>query len=86
MLDDQYGVAQIAELQKRVEKPPVITLMQADRGLIENVHDADQSGADLAGEADALGFAAGQRLRAAVQRQIVEPDVSEEAERDCRFP
>src|SRR5690606_2242227 len=36
--------------------------------------------ADLAGEADALAFAARQRAAGAVEVEIVEPDVVEEAE------
>ena len=36
------------------EQAPVVALVQADRGLIQDVHDAGEPGADLAGEADAL--------------------------------
>src|SRR5262249_45506008 len=36
--------------------------------------------ADLAGEADALGFAAGERRGGAAEREIVEADVDEERE------
>ena len=33
--------------------------MQADGGFVQHVHHAGQAAADLAGKADALGFAAG---------------------------
>ena len=54
--------------------------MQADGWLVEHIEHAGQSGADLAGEADALALAAGQGARAARQIEIVEPDVDEEAQ------
>src|SRR5690606_13641290 len=41
---------------------------------------ADEPGADLACEPDALRLAAGQRVGAAVEREIAEPDVDEEAD------
>ena len=43
MLDHQYGVAHVTELQKRFEQLVIITLMQANAGLVENVHDPDQT-------------------------------------------
>ena len=46
--------------------------MQADRRLVENVEHADQSAADLAGQPDALRFAAGQRRGGAVEREVIE--------------
>ena len=43
-----------------LEQSLVVPLVQADRWFIENVHYANQSGADLAGETNALRFSAGQ--------------------------
>ena len=60
---------------QRREQAPVVALVQPDRGLIQHVHDAGEAGADLACQADALRFAAGERLGAAVERQIVKADV-----------
>src|SRR5215831_18888990 len=51
--------------------------METDRRLVEDVHHADETGADLTREANALRFAARQRLRAAIERQIVQADVDE---------
>src|SRR5688572_33302499 len=65
---------------ERVEQPLVVALVQADRGLVEDVHDAAEPRADLAREADALRLAARERLGAAVERQVVEADVYQEAE------
>ena len=78
VLDDEHGVAEVAQPHQRVEQALVVALVQADRGLVEDVHHADQAGADLAGEPDALGLAAGERFRAAIERQVVETDVAQE--------
>jgi len=43
---------------ERGEEAGVVALVQADRGLVEDVHDAGESRADLAREADALRLAA----------------------------
>ena len=47
MLDDEDGVAEIAQAAQRGEQHVVVALMQADAGLVEDVEDAGQAGADL---------------------------------------
>ena len=56
----------------------VVALVQADRGLVEDVEDADEAGADLGREPDPLRLAAGERRRAALERQVADPDRVEE--------
>src|SRR5690606_39418839 len=80
VLDDDHGIAEIAQMEQRLEQALVVALMQADRRLVEDIHHADEPGADLARETDALRLAAGKRVRASVEREIAEPDVDEEAE------
>ena len=80
VLDHDDRVAEIAQIDQRVEQALIVALMQADRGLIENVHDADQTRADLARESNALRLAARQGVGAAVQGEISEPDVAEKSE------
>jgi hypothetical protein len=58
----------------------VVALVQADAGFVEHVEHAGEAGADLAGEADALALAAGQRAGGAVEVEIIEPDIVEEAQ------
>ena len=58
MLDDEHGVAEIAQALERDEQAVVVALVEADRGLVEDVEHAREAGADLAGEADALALAA----------------------------
>ena len=80
VLDDDHGIAEVAQAVERIQQALVVALVQADRGLVEDVHDADEPGADLAREADALRLAARERFGAAVERQVVEADVDQEAE------
>ena len=71
VLDDDDRVAQVAQLLERVEQAVVVARVQADRRLVEDVEHADQAAADLAGQADALRFAAGERRGGAVEREVV---------------
>ena len=50
------------------------------RRLVEDVEHADQAGADLGGQPDALRLAAGERAGGPVEREVVEADVEQEAE------
>ena len=61
VLDDDHRVALVAEPGQRVQQAVVVARVQADRRLVENVQHADQPAADLAGQADALHLAAGER-------------------------
>ena len=61
VLDDDDRVAEVAQPGQRVDQTPVVALVQPDRRLVEHVQRADQTGPDLAGEADALRLAAGER-------------------------
>ncbi len=61
MLDHDHGVAEVAQPPERAEQALIVALVQADGGLVQHIEHAGQAGADLAGEADALALAAGQR-------------------------
>jgi len=54
--------------------------MQPDRGLVQDIKDADQARAHLRRQADALGLAARERGGGPVEREVFEPDVREESE------
>ena len=85
VLDHHHRVAHVAQPGQRVEQAVVVARMQADRRFVENVQHADQPAADLSGQANALRFAAGERRRGAVEREVVEPDVHQEAEPAADF-
>ena len=78
VLDDDDGVADVAQVLERQQQAGVVALVQADGRLVEHVQHAGEAGADLRGEADALGFAARQRAGGARQREVFEADVVEE--------
>src|SRR6185436_6485077 len=63
-----------------VEEPGVVALVQTDRWLVEDVEYADQPRADLSGEANSLGLAAGERFGGAPESQVFESDIIEEPE------
>ncbi len=78
VLDDDHRVADVAQVAQGAEQALVVALVQTDRRFVEDVHDAHQPGADLAGQADTLRFAAGKGIGATVQGQVVEADVDQE--------
>ena len=80
MLDDQYRVAQVTQVGEGGQQPVVVALVKADGGLVQHVHHAGQSGADLRGQPDALGLAAGQGVGRAFQRQVLQAHVVQEAQ------
>ena len=80
VLHDDDRVAQVAQPGQGREQALVVALMQADGGLVQHVHDAHQARADLAGEPDPLGFAAGKGVGAAIQAQVFQADVGQEAQ------
>ena len=80
VFDDHHRVADVAEVLQRLDELVVVALVQPDRRLVQDVEHSDEPGADLAGEPDPLGLAARQRGGAAVQVEIVQPDVGEELE------
>ena len=74
VFDNDYGVAAIFQGLQGGEKLFVVARVEADGGFVENVEDAAEIGAELGGEADALGFAAGQCGDATAQLKIAKAD------------
>ena len=58
VLDDEHGVAEVAQAVQRLDEAVVVALVQADGRLVEHVEHADEARADLRGQADALRLAA----------------------------
>ncbi|MDT4850806.1 hypothetical protein FQZ97_849670 [compost metagenome] len=80
VLDDDDAVAEIAQVLQGADQAVVVALVQADGGFVQHVHHAGQARADLAGQADALRFPAGDGVGAAVQGQIIQAHVVQEAQ------
>ena len=85
VLDDDDGVALVAQLLERVDQPDIVALVQADTGFIQYIEYVDELGADLRGEPDALALAAAQCGRPAGEAEVVEPDVEQELESGADF-
>src|SRR6185437_1725270 len=74
MLDDQDGIAEVAQRLKRGDEPLIIPLVEANRWLVQHVEHTAKTRAYLRGQTDALAFAAGERCRVAIERQIRQPN------------
>ena len=80
VLDDEDGVAEVAERVHDADELGGVAGVQADGGLVEHVECADETRAERGGELDALRFAAGERGGEAVEREVVEADLVEEVD------
>ena len=80
VLHHHHGVALGAQLVERIEQHRVVARVQADGRLVEDVAHAAQVGAELRRQADALRLAAGEGFRTALQAQVIEADIDQEAQ------
>ena len=80
VLDDEHGVADVAQPLERVDEPAVVALVEPDRRLVEDVEHADELRSDLRREPETLRLAARERLRRAVELEVADADVLEEHE------
>ena len=78
VLHHHDGVAEIAQLFQNADQAAGVAAVQTDGRFVEHVAGADQARAQAGGELDALRFAARERRRKPVQRQVFEPDVVQE--------
>ena len=87
VLDDDHGVALVDQPLQHLEQLVDVGEVQAGGGLVEDVERlAGGDLAELGGELDALGLAAGQRRRRLAELDVAEADLVErpEAPRDAR--
>ena len=80
VLHHNEGVAQVPQAAEGGQELIVVPLVEADRGLVQNVQHAHEAGADLGGQADALALAAGQGAGGAVEGQIAQAHRLQEVE------
>ena len=85
VLDDEHGVAQVAQMFERGDQAIVVARVQADGRLVEHVEHAAQARADLRRQANALRFAAGKRGGGAVQAEVAEADGEQKIEARGNF-
>src|SRR5262249_39671310 len=80
VLDDDHAVAEIAQAPQGRDEARVVLGVEADRRLVEDVHDARELAPELARETDALRLAAGEARPRALEREVVEAHVDQEAQ------
>ena len=80
VLDDDQRVAVVAQALHDLDHASHVARMQADRRLVEHEQRIDERRAERGRQVDALHFAAGQRARLSVERQIAEPDAAQKIE------
>ena len=85
MLDDDDGVAEIAQPLEGDQQAFIVALVQADAWLVEHIENAGQAGTDLRGQPNALALAAGQSAGGAGERQVIETDIDQEAQAVADF-
>ena len=85
MFDHDDGIAEITQAFKRGDKALVIALVQADTGFIEDVKNPHETGTDLGGQANPLGFAARKRASVTAHGEVIEADIDQETEAFADF-
>ena len=80
VLHDHDGVAKISQVLQRVDQAIVVTSVQTDRWLVENIKHAHEPRTNLTGETNPLRFTTRKRRGGSVERQIVETHVEQESE------
>ena len=80
VLHDQHGVALVAQLQQQLVHPLDVVGVQPDRRLVEDIGDVGERGPEVTDHLGALGLAARQRARRAVEAEVAEPDLDERVE------
>ena len=68
MLDHDDRVSLVSQSMKSFEKSAVVARVKTDGGFVKHVEHADQSAADLTGQANPLSFSSRKSVRAAVER------------------
>ena len=79
VLDHDHGIPDVTQMPERVEQTIVVALVQADARFVEDVEHAHETRANLGGEPDTLRLAAAERAALAIQSEVAQADVVQEA-------
>ena len=80
VLDDDDRVSHVAEPLQNFDQSARVARVQTDTGLIQDVESVDQARAEAGGQIHAFGFAAGQRARRTIEREVAEANFHQVAE------
>jgi hypothetical protein len=75
VFDDENRVSEIPQVEERVQETLVVSLVQANGGLVQDVEHAHQPGADLRGQSDPLRLSPGEGGGGPAQSEIVQAHV-----------
>ena len=85
MFNNQHRVTKIAQPYQCRQKSVIIALMQPNGWLVQHIQHTGQARADLRGQSDTLGFAAGKRARITRHRQVIQANINQKAETLINF-
>ena len=80
VLDDEEGVSRLRQALQDFQELGVVAGVEPDRGFVQDVEGARELRPQLVGEIDALRLSPGEGSGEAVEREVVHPDVGQEAE------
>ena len=81
VLDDEDGVALVAQPQQQLVHPLDVVRVQPDRRLVEDVGHVGERRAEVADHLGALRLTARERARRPVEAEVAQPDLHERVER-----
>ena len=81
VLDDEHGVAVVAQAAEHGDEVIDVPWMEPHGRLVQDVDEIDEVAVELPGHLYPLALAAGQRRHAAVERQVADADVDQVPER-----
>src|SRR5688572_16361887 len=83
---DEHRVPDIAQAKEDLNETLRVARVEPDRGFVEHIKRANQRRAQRRRKLNALGLAARQRRRQAVQREVLKPDVVQETKSGTDLP
>ena len=78
VLNNKYGITAVSELLERLNKTVVVSLMQTNGRLVQNVKDAHETGTNLSCQANTLGLSTRKRCCCTRKREVVQANVYQE--------
>ena len=80
VLDDEQRVAFVAQIVHHADEPADVARMQADARFVHDEERVHERSAEAGRQIHALHFAAAERARGAIEREIAEPDFAKIAQ------
>ena len=78
VLDNDQGVAEVAQPLERRQQAVIVTLVQSDARFIQDIENTGESGTDLCGQTDPLRLASRKGHRRPIQAEIVQTHIQQE--------